>query len=384
MIAHRRIEAKIKDMMLKFPVITLTGTRQCGKSTVLKNCFPDYGYVSLEDPDVREFASSDPRGFLRQHGIHTIIDEAQCVPSLFSYIQTAVDFSGECGQYILSGSHNFLLMEGISQSLAGRCAVLKLAPFSLKELRDSNFLPAGLTELLLCGGYPRLYDKHITPSDYFPSYVATYIERDVRSIKRITDGSSFIRFVKLCAARSGQVLNIAELSSCAGISVPTAREWLSVLEQSYVLFRLNPYYDNFSKRLVKAPKLYFYDTGLLCYLLGIESEEQLAENRMRGSIFETFIINEYIKSRIFAGQEPGCFYWRDTNQNEIDLLTLQSGALDAYEIKMAETMNKDFTKTLIKFSDWANIPPARLHCIYTGTTARTNYGEFLNYADVWE
>lgn len=384
MVANRIIEQKIRDMLTKFPVLTLTGTRQCGKTTLLKKSLPEYKYISLEDKDIRDFAQNDERGFLASVGTKVIIDEAQRVPDLFSYIQTLVDSNNVEGQYILTGSHNFLLMENISQSLAGRCAVLKLAPFSIQELKAADFLPDSIWTLLLQGSYPRIYDKSLKPEDYFPSYVSTYIERDVRSLKHITDTSTFIRFVKLCAARTAQVLNITELANSAGISVPTVMGWLSILEQSYIVFRLSPYHNNFSKRLVKSPKLYFYDTGLLCYLLGIESESQLEESNFKGHIFETLVISEYLKSRFFVGKVPECFYWRDTNQNEVDLLVEQAGELYAYEIKLAQTMNKNFTATLQKFANWADLQPSQITCIYTGQNATTNYGTFCNYQDVWE
>ena len=379
----RILENKIKDMAKKFPVITLTGTRQCGKSTILKECFPNYEYLSLEDPDVREFAENDPRGFLKAYPDNVILDEAQRAPELFSYIQTVVDASRECGRYILSGSHNFLLMEKVSQSLAGRCAVLKLEPFSIQELDQEGCLPETIWEQMLYGGYPRLYDKKISPQDYFPSYVATYVERDVRSVLNVTNSAAFIRFVRLCAARSGQVLNMTELAASAGISVPTANHWMSVLEQSYLVYRIMPYYKNFSKRLVKAPKLYFGDVGLLCYLLGIETVEQLQTSDHKGSIFETMIVSEYRKSRLFAGRNADYFYWRDTNGNEIALLTESAEELHAYEIKLAETMNTKYLRTLHKFGEWSDTPEERLTCVYTGKTIKTERGNFIHYKDLW-
>ena len=380
----RQIEKKVKSMAGKFPVLTVTGTRQCGKSTLLRNSFPDYRYISLEDRDMRDFATDDPRGFLKTYGVHVIIDEAQRVPDLFSYIQTTVDDSGSTGQYVLSGSHNFLLMEGISQSLAGRTAVLTLAPFSISELTDGGFDTGSVWRTMLWGGYPRMYDANIPPQDYFPSYVSTYIEKDVRSIRKIASASDFTRFVRLCATRSGQVLKISELANDARISVPTASSWLSILEQSYIIFLLQPYYNNYSKRLTKSPKLYFHDTGLLCYMLGIETEEQLTESDMVGAIFENLIISEYIKSRLFSGREPACYYWRDTNGNEIDLLTECFGKLYAYEIKIGETMNRNYLKTLSKFQKIANIPADQIACIYRGDTVHASYGSFVNYMDVDE
>lgn len=379
---ERTLAIKARSMAEKFPVVTVTGCRQCGKSTLLKACFPDYTYVSLEDRDVQEFASQDPRGFLSMYANHIILDEVQQVPELFSYLQTHVDSSNECGQYILSGSHNFLLMESISQSLAGRTAVLKLFPFSIDEMKEGGVLPADVFSQMYTGGYPRIYDKQIDPEDFFPSYIETYLERDVRLIRNITNRSVFVRFLQLCAVRSGQILNLTSLASDAGVSVPTARDWLSVLETSYIIFLLKPYYNNFSKRLVKSPKLYFYDNGLLCHLLHLTTAEGVASSEGRGAVFENMVISDFLKRNYFQGREPACYFWRDTAGNEVDLLTERNGCLEAYEIKLAETMNSSYLNTLHKFSSWTGLPDDRIHCIYRGKTAKTSYGEFLNYMDV--
>ena len=375
----RAIQVELGKSIRQFPVVTVTGTRQCGKTTLLKHALPEYQYVSLEDPDIRELAMEDPRAFLSDYDDHVIIDEAQRVPQLFSYIQTKIDSRDETGQYILSGSHNFLLMESISQSLAGRCAVLKMAPFSIGELKDAGLLPESVWKQMLVGGYPRLYDKKIEPTDYFPSYVMTYIERDVRSVRRITDSAQFSLFVRLCAARVGQVLNMAALANETGISVPTANAWLSILEQSYVIYRLHPYYRNYSKRLIKSPKLYFYDTGLLCYFLGIETEEQLKRSDHSGAVFEDLIVTEYLKQQFILGREPAAWFWRDTNQNEVDLLTERGADLHAYEIKLSETMNRKFLKGLEHFSNLAGIPASHLTCLYRGKDYMTSKGAFANY-----
>ena len=377
----RAIQTELNKVLHQFPVVTVTGTRQCGKTTLLKSVLPEYRYVSLEDPDIRELAAEDPRSFLSEYDDHVIIDEAQRVPELFSYIQTKVDARDETGQYILSGSHNFLLMESISQSLAGRCAVLKMAPFSIGELKAAGLLPETVWSQMLIGGYPRLYDKKMDPEDYFPSYVMTYIERDVRSVKRIADNAQFSLFVRLCAARVGQVLNMTSLANEAGISVPTANAWLSILEQSYVVYRLHPYYRNYSKRLIKSPKLYFYDTGLLCYFLGIETEEQLKKSDRSGAVFEDLVVTEYIKQQFIRGREPSAWFWRDTNQNEVDLLTERGTELHAYEIKLSETMNRKFLKGLGNFANLAEIPSSDLTCIYRGNHYKTAQGEFANYQD---
>ena len=381
---ERTLETQVRKYLKKFPVVTVTGTRQCGKSTLLKSVFTDYRYESLEAPDVREFAKNDPRGFLKECGHKCIIDEAQWVPELFSYIQTFVDESGGMGEYILSGSHNFLLMDSVSQSLAGRTAVLKLAPFSMAELNSAELLEDNVDELMFKGFYPAIYSRDIEPQDYFPSYVQTYIERDVRLIRNIPSTADFIKFVRLVAARSAQALNLNELSNVAGISVPTVRAWLSILEQSYIIFKLPPYYNNYTKRLTKTSKIYLYDTGLLCYLLGIEDEAQLNSHPSKGAIFETMVVSEFVKCRIFEGKEPNCYYWRDSNRNEVDLLAERGGKLYAYEIKAASTMDKKYMTQLEKFGALAGLESDCLTCIYTGDRdARTSYGNYVKYDRVF-
>ena len=379
----RAISGTILDMATKFPVVTLTGPRQSGKSTLLKSCFADYKYVSLEDPDVRQLAENDPRGFLKGCGAKCIIDEAQRAPDLFSYLQTIVDPNDACGQFILSGSHNFLLMERISQSLAGRTGILKLFPFSVTELRESGNLPSNLDDMLLKGCYPRLYDKAISAKEYFTSYIQTYIERDVRLLRNITDMAAFKRFLKLCAANVGSILNIASLARDAGISVATANSWISILEASFVLLRLPPYYKNFSKRVIKSSKIYFCDTGLLCNLLNIFSREQLQKSGLRGAIFENLVVTEHLKSALFKGEEPQLYFWRDTNQNEVDLLSETDGELSAIEIKSGETKNQKFYDGLKKFADIAEIPLSNTRVIYGGHDSyRGENQNFISWAEM--
>ncbi len=379
----RDIENKIRFFTEKFPVITLTGTRQCGKSTLLRHSFPNYRYVSLEDVDMRQIALDDPRGFLTEYNEKTIIDEAQYAPELFSYIQTKVDATEKTGTYILSGSHNFLLMESISQSLAGRTAVLKLTPFSVHELSEAEKLPKKLNQWLFTGGFPRIYDKDIHPTDFFPSYIQTYIERDVRTIKNITDVSTFVRFLKLCAARIGQLLNISSLANECGISTPTAQSWLSVLETSYVIYFLRPYYKNFNKRLVKSPKLYFYDTGLVSSLLGLETDEQLSTHYLRGEIFENMVITEHLKQCYNEGKEPNFYFWRDSNQNEVDLLIEKGSNLHAVEIKASATLKTDFFRGLRYFQSFSGIADDALSVIYGGDADfLTSYGKFISWRNI--
>lgn len=379
----RTMTGLIQRYSEKFPVLTLTGVRQCGKSTLLRKCLPGASYVSLEDPDIRVIASTDPRGFLKQYASPLIIDEAQRVPELFSYLQSIVDTDNRMGGFILSGSHNFLLMQGISQSLAGRTAVLHLSPLSVRERKDAGILASTLNEALLTGGYPALYDRHLAPAEYFPSYVQTYIERDVRLLRNISDADAFMRFVRLCAAKSGQILNYADLSASCGITVPTVRAWISILETSNLIFLLPPYYRNFEKRIIKSPKLYFNDSGLLCYLLGIETAEALSRSERRGAVFETMVVSEYRKQRFFAGKEALTYYWRDTNGNEIDLLTEENGQLSFYEIKAGATMNQAYLTTMRKLGTSAGVDGGNINCIYGGTESiRTGQGNYISWRDL--
>ena len=340
----RILQTKLQELSKKYPIVTLTGPRQSGKSTLLRHAFPDYKYVSLEDPDIRLFATEDPRGFLATYPDKTIIDEAQRVPALFSYLQTHTDREGHEGMYLLAGSHNFLLMENISQSLAGRTAILKLLPF----------------------GYPRLYDKHITPSEFYPYYIQTYVERDVRLMKNIGDLSKFIRFIKLCAGRIGQLLNLSSLAIECGVAVSTISTWISILEASYICYLLKPDYNNYAKRLVKTPKLYFYDTGLACSLLDIQTAEQVSSHFLRGGLFENLVINEFVKKSYNQGQEPDLTFWRDSTGNEVDLLQHIDGNLYAYEIKSGATYSPDFFKSISKWSKLSGTPTENLSVIYTG------------------
>lgn len=380
----RTIENQILKLLQKFPVVTLTGVRQCGKSTLLKALLKNYTYVSLEDPDTRDFAEFAPRDFLEKYDKHCIFDEVQRVPNLFSYIQTKVDSKNEMGQYILSGSHNFSLMNNISQSLAGRTAVLTLAPFSITELDSEKLLPNKLNDILYKGFYPAIYDRKIDPQDYFSSYLDTYIERDVRLLQNISNATAFKRFIKLLAIHSGQTINYTELSNESGVSVPTVKSWISILIQSYLIYELPPYYKNISKRLVKSPKIYFYDTGLLCYLLDIENENDLNMNDQFGCIFETMVISEYKKNKIFNGKNANGYFYRDTNQLEVDLLDEKGTELYAYEIKSAKVIDKKYFKSLLKVAEILQIPKNHLECIYAGvnTIKNTEYS-FVNYKNAF-
>lgn len=377
---ERTIKEKLLSLAKKFPVITLTGVRQSGKSTLLKNCFPECKYVSLEDPDIRVVAQGDPRGFLQNYGYPLIIDEVQNVPQLFSYIQTIVDEKDEVGMYFLSGSQNFLLMESVSQSLAGRAAVLKMTPFSTSELKQAGLLGVNLNEYLYTGGYPRIYDRQIKPVDYFPSYIQTYIERDARQLRNIGNHTQFNKFLRLCAGRAGQLLNISSLATEAELSIQTVNAWLSVLETSNVVFQLHPYHKNFNKRLVKSSKLYFYDTGLLCSLLGLQSAEQLEIHYLRGEIFENMIVAECMKRYLVNGFEPQLYFWRDSNGNEVDLLAEEGTKLYAYEIKSAATLRLDFFKNLKLFEQVSEGMVTKSAVVYGGATDfSVEQGSFISW-----
>lgn len=348
----RNLAETISRAIKQFPVLTVTGPRQSGKTTLLKSQFPEYGYVNLEEPDMREWAESDPRNFLNEFKKNVIFDEVQRVPGLFSYLQSKVDEYNIPGQFILSGSQSFLLNEKISQSLAGRAAVLNLLPLSFSELEKSGYGNKRINNYLFQGFFPRIYDQQIEPVLFYNSYINTYVERDVRLIKNITSISDFTRFLKLCAGRTGQLLNISAIATECGISVNTARGWLSLLEQSFVVFLLRPYHKNFNKRLVKMPKLYFFDTGLVCSLLEIENEKQLATHYLRGSIFENFVITELLKFRLNSGKSSNLYFWRNNHGNEIDCIIEMASKPVAVEIKSGETFSADFLKGL---NYWKNL-----------------------------
>lgn len=333
-----------------FPVLAITGPRQSGKTTLARALFADKPYVTLEDLEERSFADSDPRGFLARFPQGAILDEVQRCPDLFSYLQGVVDQRGRMGEFILTGSQQFGLMSSISQSLAGRVGLLQLLPFSLAELNDGGVLPATLDEAMLRGCYPPLYDRPVAPGDWFPNYVATYLERDVRQLLAVRDLSLFQRFLKMCAARSGQLLNLSALAADCGISHVTARQWLTVLEASYIVYLLRPHHQNFGKRLVKMPKLYFLDTGLLAYLLGIRDAESLAIHASRGALFETLVVSECVKHQFNAGQVAELYFWRDSAGHEVDLLIPQGSRFMPVEIKSGATFSGDWIAPLRKLS----------------------------------
>ena len=368
----RHLTSKLTDLTEKFPVISVTGPRQSGKTTLLKETFPLKKYLSLEDPDMRRFAIEDPRGFLASCPEGAILDEAQRVPHLFSYLQGIVDDHHRPGEFILSGSQNFLLMESITQSLAGRVAILKLLPFSNSELDATEYVVQSLERRIFTGCYPRIYDRNIEPEDFYPNYVQTYVERDLRQLKSIHDLDLFSRFLRLCAARLGQLLNIASLAADCGISHYTAQSWLSLLQTSYIVYLLPPHFENFSKRVVKMQKLYFYDTGLACHLLSIKEDQQIATHSMRGPLFENMIINEWIKYFFNSGREAPVYFWRNKTGHEIDLMLDLPEKRILAEIKSGYTFHPDFLKNLSYYQkigkDKHNLQP---FVIYAGEMKQT-------------
>ncbi|GHV93876.1 ATPase [Spirochaetia bacterium] len=348
---ERDIIAKLKDMVAKLPVVFLTGPRQSGKSTLLKHVYGDYRYVNLEEMDTRDFAIGDPRGFLIALGDRVIIDEAQRAPDLFSYIQARVDEKNRPSMYILSGSQNFLMMRSISQSLAGRVGILSLLPFSLGELARAKRFPKTANKWIFSGTYPRLFSARMDARDFFSGYIATYVERDVRMEINVHDLDKFRRFLGICAARTGSPVNLSKIGAEVSADARTIDSWLSILEESYIIFRLPSYHRNLGSRYVKTPKLYFYDTGFLCALLGFTNEDDLNLHEMRGHIFEAAVISEIAKIHFNAGRTPKLYYWRDSDnkEKEIDLLEEDAKSLILTEIKSSQTANKDYMKNLLGF-----------------------------------
>lgn len=330
-------------MLKKFPIVSITGPRQSGKTTLLREFFQEYKYFNLERMDLRDLVSSDPIGFLKSAGEKVIFDEAQNLPELFSYIQVISDERNTNGQYIFSGSQSFLLNERISQSLAGRVNINHLLPFELSELKD--YSDNHYLEFIFRGFYPRIYQQQINPQDFYPSYLQTYVERDIRTLKAIENLNTFTKFLNICAGRVGQVINLTSLANDTGISVNTAKSWLSLLEASFIIFLLKPYYNNFNKRIIKSPKLYFYDTGVVCSLLRIPDKLSLRNYPLYGALFENLIISDIAKQFYHTGKRPNIFYYKESNGKEIDcIIEISSNEIIAIEIKGGETFSKDYIK----------------------------------------
>lgn len=349
---ERNITPVLQHLASQYPVVTLTGPRQSGKTTLAKSLFFDKPYVTLEDPDTRLYAADDPRGFLAQYAEGAILDEIQRAPQLASYLQGIVDANPRPGRFILTGSHQFELMTQVSQSLAGRTAVLRLLPFTLGEVRrlSGDVTSPDLAQTLLTGFYPRIHDKALNPSQALADYFATYVQRDLRQLAAVQDLHRFERFVRLCAGRTGQLLNLSSLGNDAGVSHATARAWIDLLQSSYIVHLLPPWFTNVGKRLVKAPKLYFHDVGLACWLLGLRSAEQVARDPLWGSLFENFVIMEAMKDRLNADETAEMYFYRDSEGNEVDLLLPTGGKMHAIEIKAGATVNPDYFRGLKTFA----------------------------------
>jgi hypothetical protein len=371
---NRDIKNKILKHAKEYPIIALIGPRQSGKTTLVKKIFPKKPYVNMEDAENREFAINDPKGFLAQYSSGAVIDEAQKAPGLFSYLQLAVDEKKKNGMFILTGSQNFLLMENIGQSLAGRVAIFKVLPLSLKEIAAVQKIDSNINKLIFKGSYPRLYDKKMETGAYYANYIQTYVERDVRMIKNIGSLSKFKKFMTLCAARTGQLLNISSLASDCGINIHTASSWLAVLEASFVIFLLRPHHENYSKRVVKMPKLYFYDSGLLCRLLGINSAEQLESHYLRGSIFESFIITDVLKHGYNHGLDLDIYFWRDKLGNEVDLLIETGLSKKIIEVKSGQTIIDDYFKGLQYYKSIAGNSKNDFFVVYGGEQTQHRTG----------
>ncbi len=348
----RTASEKVKSLAQSFKAVAIIGARQSGKTTLARSCFPDKTYVSLENPDTRNFALEDPRNFLKKYQNGAILDEVQRTPELLSYLQQILDESEEKGKFILTGSNNFLLQEKITQSLAGRAAYIDLLPFSVSEIAAIPNALDDLNTVMFKGGFPPVQADGIAPNDWFGAYLRTYVERDVRQIKNVSNLLLFEKMLSLCAGRIGQLLNYANLANEIGMDVKTIQSWLGILQASYHVFLLPPYFQNFNKRIVKTPKLYFYDTGMACYLLQISSPEQLFQHPYRGAIFENFIVSELLKNRFNQGKRSNLYFWRDSTGNEMDVVIDEGVYLNPIEIKSTATLTNVSFKN-IQF--WQNL-----------------------------
>ena len=382
------IKRQIVEQLLiykeKFPILALTGPRQSGKTTMLKNLFPDYAYVNLENPDNRFFAEDDPNGFLETYSNKVILDEVQNVPFLFSYLQDFVDNSDKMGQFILSGSQNFHLMANITQSLAGRVAIFKLMPFDFQELKDAGLLNDDYAVNMIRGFYPAIYQRDILSRVYYDNYIQTYIERDVSTITKVKDLKAFRNFLGLCAGRAGQILSLNALANECDISQPTAKSWLSVLETSFVVFLLQPYHKNYNKRIIKSPKLYFYDSGLLSHLLRVKDPIKIKNDALKGNIFENMIVSEYVKQNYHLGLQYEFYFWRDSDGHEVDLLRISDEGIEAIEIKATETVMPDLFKGLNYFERISNDEKLwRKTLLYAGKeNQKRTAGQVVSWVDL--
>ncbi|MBI5272351.1 MAG: ATP-binding protein [Chlamydiia bacterium] len=375
----REITTELEDLAKHYPVVTVLGPRQSGKTTLVQHSFADKPYINLEFPDTRAMAVADPRSFLEQLPQGAILDEIQRVPELLSYIQPLVDERDLKGMFILTGSHQLELQEAISQSLAGRTALLTLLPMNLTELQWADF-HLSIDDWMLKGGYPRIYKDHLDPTKAHRSYFQTYVERDLRQLIQVKDLMQFERFVHILAGRIGQILNMEEIGGEIGLSSHTVKEWISILEASFIVFRLPPYFENFGKRAIKSPKLYFNDVGLAAYLLGIQNELQLSRDPLRGNLFENMVLLELKKYRLNRGLDPNLFYYRDVQKNEIDIIYKNGNELIPIEIKSSKTFHPEFMKKLAFFQSMTGERSPTAFLIYAGEAEqRIQTTHILNY-----
>lgn len=361
----RELQSEVVRLATQYPIVTITGPRQSGKTTLCQTAFPDYTYVNLEELSTREFANQDPKGFLAQYGNKIILDEIQRAPNLPSYIQPMVDKTDESGQFILTGSHQFELTNTINQSLAGRTALVTLLPLSFDELYKHQS-SVSLSDLIYSGFYPRIFNKNLNPTEAMSFYLSTYVERDIRSLINIKDLSVFEKFLKICATQIGQLLNYTTLANDCGVDQKTIKAWLSVLEASYIIFQIQPHFQHFRKRLTKSSKLYFHDVGFACYLLGISNSKHVMTHPMRGLLFENFIVSEFLKNRYNHVKDKNIYFFRDHVGNEVDIILDYGTKLYSVEIKSSATFNYDFLKGLNYYHKIAKEKNTRRFLIYGG------------------
>jgi predicted AAA+ superfamily ATPase len=386
---QRTLETKLRELTEYYPVVVVTGPRQSGKTTLCRMAYPDKPYVSLEAMDSRDFARTDPRGFLAEYADGAVLDEIQHVPELLSYLQGDVDERPETGRFILTGSQHFGLSHSISQSLAGRCGILVLLPPHRGELLSFSNAPRELYPLLWQGAYPRIYDRGIPAHQWLADYATTYVQRDVRQVINVQDLEAFSGFLKLCAGRTAQEINLSRLGSDAGLSHNTVRSWLSVLETSYIIHRLPAWHANVRKQVVKAPKMHFLDSGLVCFLLGIQEPGQLRLHPLRGAIFESWVVSEIYKSLAHRGVRPSLYHYRESRGAEIDLIIERHGGLNAVEVKSGATISRDFFKNLDVFSnrvgDDRRVRSIRTHVVYGGDESqKRTVARVLSWRDIGE
>ena len=377
---NRTITAKVLEASKKMPVITITGPRQSGKSTLVKKIFPEHNYVNLEDIEKRNFAKEDPKGFLKNVGRKVVIDEVQHVPDLLSYIQVDVDAHQEAGNYVLTGSQNLLLMEQVSQSLAGRTAIFNLLPFSLGELESTKYAFEDYEDYIVKGFYPRIYNENLDANSWLLDYISTYVERDVRQLINLADEDTFQQFLQICAGRTGQIVNFSDIGNLVGASYQTIKRWISILKTSFIIYTLRPYHKNYNKRVIKSPKLYFYDTGLACALMNIRSKEELNIHFAKGALFENFVITEMMKKDFNQAKRGNFYYWRNSSGNEIDLLIDRGMKIYPFEMKASRTVQSKFSKGLNYFNEISENPSSQSFLIYGGDEKQErSYGNVIGW-----